>query len=52
MDTGTDGVEQLVMLENSSATQWELGTWYRIYGDANGMYSNMPRITARYTYTD
>lgn len=50
MDTGTDGIEQLVMLENSTKTQWEVGTYYRIYGDAYGMYSNMPRITARYTY--
>lgn len=52
MDTGTDGIEQLVMLENSTKTQWEVGKYYRVYGDAYGMYSNMPRITARYTYTD
>ena len=52
MDTGTDEREQLVLLENSTKTQWEVGTYYRIYGDAFGMYDNIPRITARYTYLD
>ncbi|MGI6214638.1 MAG: hypothetical protein ACOYIT_01945 [Christensenellales bacterium] len=39
-----------VLLENQSKTTWELGERYRIYGEAYGMYNNMPRLVARYTY--
>ena len=50
MNIGTDSFEKLVMLENSSKTTWTVGTKYRVYGDAYGMYDTMPRITVRYTY--
>ncbi|MBP3655304.1 MAG: hypothetical protein J6K32_01255 [Clostridia bacterium] len=50
MNIGSDTFEKLVMLENSSKTTWEVGTKYRIYGDAYGLYNNMPRLTVRYTY--
>ncbi len=51
MNTGLDGAEQFVLLENSSKTIWEVGKAYDVYGDAfGGMYGNMPRIIGRYTY--
>ena len=52
MNIGTPELEKLVMLENSSKTTWEIGTKYRIYGDAYGLYDTMPRLTVRYTYLD
>ena len=50
MNIGTETFEKLVMIENSSKTTWEVGTKYKIYGDAYGLYDNMPRLTVRYTY--
>lgn len=44
------GSERLVMLENQTKTTWKLGNRYRIYADAYGMYGNIPRLVARYTY--
>lgn len=44
------GSERLIMLENQTKTQWVLGERYRIYADAYGMYGNIPRLIARYTY--
>ncbi len=44
--------EILVRLENSSKTTWKLNTYYRIYGDAFGLYDNMPSLRVRYTYTN
>ena len=52
MNIGTDTLEKLVMIENSSKTTWTVGTKYRIYGDVYGLYDNMPRLTVRYTYRD
>lgn len=52
MNIGTDTFEKLVMIENSSKTTWTVGTKYRIYGDAYGLYGTMPRLTVRYTYLD
>lgn len=45
------GSERLVMLENQTKTIWKIGERYRIYADAYGMYGNIPRLVARYTYT-
>ncbi|NLE21026.1 MAG: hypothetical protein GX623_09450 [Clostridiales bacterium] len=51
MDAGDGGgSERLVMVENQTKTQWTLGERYRIYADAYGMYGNIPRLIARYTY--
>lgn len=51
MDTGTDGKEQLVMLENRSrGDPWVLGQQYRVYADVSGVYNNIPRLVGRYTY--
>lgn len=48
--TGEDGKSQPVLVENFSKTTWVLGEYYRLYADANGTYSSMPRLSARYTY--
>lgn len=45
------GSEKLVMVENQTKTEWKLGERYRIFADAYGMYGNIPRLIARYTYT-
>ena len=50
MNIGTESFEKLVMLENSSKTTWTVGTKYKIFGDAYGLYDTMPRLTVRYTY--
>ncbi|MBQ7785842.1 MAG: hypothetical protein IJ381_06820 [Clostridia bacterium] len=50
MNIGTDTLEKLVMIENSSKTTWNVGTRYKIFGDVYGLYDNMPRLTVRYTY--
>lgn len=44
------GNERLVLVENQTKTVWELGKRYRIYADAYGIYGNIPRLIARYTY--
>lgn len=48
--TSDDGKSQPVLVENFTKTTWKLGEYYRIYADANGTYSSMPRLSARYTY--
>lgn len=50
MDTGTEGSERLVLLENMSGETWEVGERYRVYADAYGIYDGKPRLVARYTY--
>lgn len=50
MDTGTEGSERLVLLENMTRDTWEIGQRYRIYADAFGVYDGKPRLVARYTY--
>ncbi len=50
MNIGSENFNKRVLLENSSKTTWELGTKYRIYGEAYGIYDTMPRLTVRYTY--
>jgi hypothetical protein len=44
------GAELVVMVENQTKTEWEVGQRYRIFADAYGMYGNVPRLIARYTY--
>ena len=50
MDTGTEGSERLILLENMSTDTWEVGQRYRVYADAYGVYDGKPRLVARYTY--
>jgi hypothetical protein len=39
-----------VYVENQTKTVWEVGKSYRLYGDAYGMYSQVPWLIVRYTY--
>ena len=39
-----------VYVENQTKTTWEAGQSYRLYGDAYGMYSQVPWLIVRYTY--
>jgi hypothetical protein len=39
-----------VYVENQTKTEWEAGKSYRLYGDAYGMYSQVPWLIVRYTY--
>ena len=39
-----------VYVENQTKTNWEVGQSYRLYGDAYGMYSQVPWLIVRYTY--
>lgn len=50
MNTGSNGAEQPVMLQNETATTWTLGESYRVYADVTGVYGSMPKFMARYTY--
>ena len=50
INVGTEENPIEVYIENSSRTQWEEGKYYRLYGDAFGMYNNMPWLVVRYTY--
>ena len=50
MDTGTDGSERHVLIENMSGETWEVGGRYRVYADAYGIYDGKPRLVGRYTY--
>lgn len=52
MDTGKDGREQLVMLQNTTTKKWEAGKKYRVYADVSGVYTSMPRLMGRYSYSD
>ena len=50
INIGNELFDKFVLLENSSKTTWTVGTKYRIYGEAYGLYDTMPRLTVRYTY--
>ena len=50
INTSADGQSQPVLVENYTKTKWKVGEYYRIYGDAYGLYNNMPWLAARYTY--
>ncbi len=50
MNVGTGDEVRLVLLENNTRDTWEVGKTYDIYGDAYGMYNDMPWLQARYTY--
>ena len=51
IDVGTEGTEQLLMVENYSKTTWKVGEWYRLYGDVAGSYDGKPWLQVRYTYS-
>ncbi len=39
-----------VYIENQTDAIWEAGKYYRVYGDAYGMYSQVPWLVVRYCY--
>ena len=40
-----------IYVENQTKTVWEVGEDYRLYADVYGMYSQVPWLVARYTYS-
>ena len=51
METGTETVSRMVLLDNMSKETWHVGDTLRIYGDAFGSYNGCPWLVGRYTYT-
>lgn len=49
---GTDEKPIRILVENKTKRTWQFGKSYRLYADAFGMYKDMPRLTARYTYSN
>jgi len=39
-----------VYVENQTRTTWEVGQSYKLFGDAYGMYDQVPWLIVRYTY--
>ncbi len=50
INTSEDGRSRPVVVQNYTKTDWVPGTYYRIYADADSIYSGMPFLNARYTY--
>jgi hypothetical protein len=50
MECTNAGGTVTVYVENQTKTEWEAGKSYRLYGDAYGMYSQVPWLIVRYTY--
>ena len=44
--------ERTVLLTNYSNDTWVVGTKYRIFADAYGLYNGAPWLSGRYTYTN
>ena len=40
-----------VYIENQTDAEWIAGEYYRVYADAYGMYSQVPWLVVRYTYS-
>ncbi|MCL2866964.1 MAG: hypothetical protein FWF47_04280 [Clostridia bacterium] len=52
MNIGTSDQARYILIENNTRDTWYVGAYYRVYADAFGMYDDMPRLQARYTYLD
>ncbi len=50
INVGTETDQMLVYVENMSSTDWVEGQYFRLYGDAFGLYDSKPWIVVRYTY--
>lgn len=51
--TGDNGTTRPVLVENCTTRKtWQLGQYYRIYGDAYSTYDGMPWLCGRYSYTN
>lgn len=52
MNCGTEEKPIKILLENKTNKTWEVGNTYRVYADVTGLYKDIPRLIARYSYTD
>ena len=50
INSSEDGKSQPVLVQNYSRTTWEVGKYYRLFGDAYSTYNGMPWLNVRYTY--
>ncbi len=48
--SSADGKSQPVVVENYTKKKWEVGKYYRLFGDVYSTYDNMPWFNVRYTY--
>ena len=46
----SDGSGRTITLTNNTYDQWAVGSVYRIFGDAYGIYNGTPWLNARYSY--
>lgn len=46
----TDGSERIVTLTNYTYDNWQVGSTYKLFGDAYGVYNGAPWLNGRYSY--
>ena len=46
----TDGSERIVTMTNYTYDNWQVGSTYRLFGDAYGVYNGGPWLNGRYSY--
>ncbi len=45
-----DGSGRTLLLTNNTYDTWQIGSLYRVFGDAYGLYDGAPWLNARYSY--
>lgn len=46
----SDGSNRKLLLTNNTYDTWQIGSVYRVFGDAYGLYNGAPWLNARYSY--
>ena len=46
----SDGSGRTLLLTNNTYDTWQVGSLYRVFGDAYGLYDGAPWLNARYSY--
>ena len=46
----SDGSGRTLLLTNNTYDTWQIGSLYRVFGDAYGLYDGAPWLNARYSY--
>ncbi len=46
----SDGSGRTLLLTNNTYDNWQVGSLYRVFGDAYGLYDGAPWLNARYSY--
>ncbi len=46
----SDGSNRKLLLTNNTYDTWQIGSVYRVFGDAYGLYNGAPWLSGRYTY--